>query len=372
MPKKKICWITPDWFVDVDIPIVPHLLNEYDITWIIFFPWRNNRFKEEDLNDFQGLKNLHIKFFHNPYYGLDPRCLITFNKIKHVIEDVEPDLIYFNFVPADPMVLPLYRWLPADKTIVTAHDGCVKPTFKFRHLAEYSFNKGYNPKRYVQFFSKEQARIFDNERPGKQLFVIPLALKDFGKATKPLRTDCVSFVSFGRINEDKNVKLLIKAAEKIYDEGYRNFKVVVKGTCPAWKQEYEPLIKHPELYEADIRFIDNSEIANIYTENTYGVFPYKQTGQSGAIKAALFYREPTIVSNLPGFTDDITDGYNGYVFKSEDVEDLARVMKHCIDTYPEEYNKIVKNVEQFVDTKYSEENIMGMYRSMFQKVLNHE
>lgn len=36
MQKPKICWVTPDWFVDVDMPIVPHLLDKYDITWIIF------------------------------------------------------------------------------------------------------------------------------------------------------------------------------------------------------------------------------------------------------------------------------------------------------------------------------------------------
>lgn len=56
--------------------------------------------------------------------------------------------------------------------------------------------------------------IFNAERPGKKLFCIPLALKDFGKPTEALRTDYVTFVSFGAINEDKNVKLLIQAAEK--------------------------------------------------------------------------------------------------------------------------------------------------------------
>ena len=52
MSKKKISWVTPDYFLDVDIPIVPNLLDEYDIIWIILFPWRNNRYKEEDLSKY--------------------------------------------------------------------------------------------------------------------------------------------------------------------------------------------------------------------------------------------------------------------------------------------------------------------------------
>lgn len=368
MAKKKLCWVTPDWFVDVDMPIIPHLTDEYDITWIIFFPWRHNRFKEDD---FKQVKEEHpeldIHFIHCRYYGLDPRCMMVWNRIGRIIKDKNPDIIYYNNAPG-LMSLPLYRSLPANKTIVTAHDGCVKPTMMFNRLTRFCWNKGYNTRKYVQFFSAKQMEIFNAERPGKKLFCIPLALKDFGKPTKGLRTDYVTFVSFGAINEDKNVKLLIRAAEKIYDEGYRQFRIVIKGRCFEWDKEYLPLIKHPELFEADLRFIDNSEIANIYAENTYAVFPYKQSGQSGAIKVALFYRKPCIVSNLPGFTDDIRDGYNGYVFNNGDVEDLARVLKHCINSSKEEYEGMVKRVNEFVDAKYASGKLLARYKEMFETV----
>lgn len=64
MSKKKISWVTPDYFLDVDIPIVPNLLDEYDIIWIILFPWRNNRYKEEDLSKYaKKYNNLSIFLF---------------------------------------------------------------------------------------------------------------------------------------------------------------------------------------------------------------------------------------------------------------------------------------------------------------------
>ena len=35
MTKKKICWITSTYLLDVDIPIVPVLQADYDIDWIV-------------------------------------------------------------------------------------------------------------------------------------------------------------------------------------------------------------------------------------------------------------------------------------------------------------------------------------------------
>ena len=367
---KKLCWITPDWFVDVDIPIVPHLSNEYDIIWIIVFPWRNNRFKEADFDlIIRTYSHISIKFIHYKYYGLDFRNLYYNWKIKKIIKRSDPDVIYFNIVPSGPIILPLYRWLPAEKTIVTAHDGCVKPSFHFRKLAEKCFDLAYNPKQYVQLFSPNEAEIFKKKREGKNIFVIPLAVKDFGKSHSTLRTDCISFISFGNINSDKNVLLLIRAAEKIYTEGYRNFKVVIKGRCIDWHENYQPLISHEELFEKDLRFIDNSEIPDIFASNWYAVFPYKQSGQSGVVKVALNYKKPVIVSDLPGFTYDIEDGYNGYVFKNNDVDSLANVLKKCIDNTDTDYKKLVANIERFVERKYSINKIVKSYREMFNKVL---
>ena len=63
MLRKKITWVTPDWFVAVDLPIVPHLSKYYDITWIIIFPWRNCRYTEQEISSNQS-ENLKIHFYY--------------------------------------------------------------------------------------------------------------------------------------------------------------------------------------------------------------------------------------------------------------------------------------------------------------------
>ena len=95
MSKKKISWVTPDYFLDVDIPIVPNLLDEYDIIWIILFPWRNNRYKEEDLSKYaKKYNNLSIFFVHSKYFRYDPRTFFVYRKILKLIERSQANLIY--------------------------------------------------------------------------------------------------------------------------------------------------------------------------------------------------------------------------------------------------------------------------------------
>ena len=54
---KKICWVTSEWFADVDIPIIPELLGNYKIHWIIVL-YPNGRYKESYFDKFKTLKNL--------------------------------------------------------------------------------------------------------------------------------------------------------------------------------------------------------------------------------------------------------------------------------------------------------------------------
>lgn len=369
MKRKKICWVTPDWFVDVDVPIVPHLAKGYDIKWIIVFPWRNNRFKESDFEKYKELKGLDIQFVHSNYFRYDPRILYVYNILYKLIKNEKCDCVYFNIVPTNPLIIPLYKKLNKETTIVTAHDGWVKPSFEFPWLANICFSICFKTKKYIQLFSPAQEKIMRSHLPNKDTFVIPLGIKDFGKPTVGLRKDTISFLSFGNINYDKNATILIMAAEKLYADGYRNFKVVIKGKCDNWKENYQRLIKHPTIFELDLRFIDNSEIPNIFSYNTYVVLPYRQTGQSGVIKVAFNYRKPVIVSDLPGFTFDVKDGYNGYVFENENVDDLVKVLKKCLET-DNKYKLLCKNVDEFIENKYSQQYIIDLYKKMIDKVLS--
>ena len=370
MSKKKISWVTPDYFLDVDIPIVPNLLDEYDIIWIILFPWRNNRYKEEDLSKYaKKYNNLSIFFVHSKYFRYDPRTFFVYRKILKLIERSQANLIYFNIVLDNPLLYSLFKWLPKDKCVITAHDGSIKSIMG--SVTKSMFRKCYPNCKYVNMFSESQAALFKINYPGPEIFVIPLALKDFGVPNVTLRNDCVSFVSFGTMHAEKNIQLIIEAANQLFEEGVRNFKVSINGV---WRISDTPnqLIRYPEIFEIRNTLIPNNDIPNLFCSNHYAIYAYKEMSQSGAVKVAFNYYTPVIVSDLPGFKDEVEEDINGYFFKSENIDSLKDVMRKCIDKTTEDYNALFGRMRDNIDRKYSVKALLPKYKAMFSKVLNDE
>lgn len=369
--RKKILWVTPDCFLDTDLSyeMMNGILQEYDIHWVVLFDYKDNRYKE---SDFERLKsansNLTVEFLYAKHRKRYPQNIFYYLKIRTIVNKINPDLIYFNLVPSSPYILPLYFWLPKDKTIVTAHDGRVTASMAFASLIKYGFYKAFKSVKHVNMFSKYQAGFFNNNFPGKDVTVIPLALKDFGSPTIKKRTDCIGFLYFGTIHFEKKLELLIEAANQLYEEGVRGFKVSINGV---WRVPWKPedKIRHSEIFELNIGSVPNEDIPNLFAYNHYAVYPYKNMSQSGAIKCAFNYHTPVIVSNLPGFTDEVVEGTDGYIFKSEDVEDLKRVMLKCITCSAEDYQLMVNAMRESVNSRYSLKAISRQYVNMFNKVL---
>ena len=344
------------------------VLKYYDIHWIILFS-KNNRFKE---SDFEQIKkennNLTIEFFYFNLRMRNPMNIGTYMRLGKSIMNQEPDIIYMNS-SVSLWELPVFYSLPMEHYIQTAHQGEVHVGMGHKKLLNVLRRLVYSRVKYVNMFSKSQAELFQKHFPKSKIFKIPLALKDFGVPTivKP-KDGIIRLLSFGTINYAKNIDLLIDAACVLYDKGYRNFRVSINGMCKDWSF-YQTKIKYPELFDIDIRSIDNSEIANLFASADYFVQPYRVVSQSGPTKIAFNYNLPIIASNLPGFSDEILENVNGYLFELGNVNDLVRVMASAIDTYTRDYSKLKASMAEHTERYYSAEKIASQYIEMFDEVL---
>lgn len=369
MDRKKICWVTPDHFLDTDLMVVPYLLNSYDIHWLVIF-YRIHRFKESDFDELiKQHPNLSVEFLYCNIPGKDVvRKFFSVNRLKRKILSIPVDLYYVNYVPTYPYHIQLFKGLPSLKTIFTAHDGSVKPVMRPNWLIRWSFKHAYKYPKYVNMFSRTQAELFEHNYPGPHVMLTHLGYKKLGDSTINKRTDCISFMAFGSLHEEKNVGLLIDAANQLYEEGERGFKVSINGV---WQEKWDinERIKYPEIFEVSLGMVRNEDIPNLFGYNHYSVYPYKEMSQSGALKLAYGYHNPVICANLPGFVDEVEDWTDGYLFKSQDVNDLKRVMKKCICDGIEGYNHLREKMVKHVESKYSPEAISEQYISMLESVL---
>ena len=373
MTKKKICWVTPDYFADCDMPLVPLVAKKFDIDWIILFGGRGNRYREEDFEPIRkACKNVTIKFIYNKipsFRGFNPLILWHDLKIWKTIKECKADVIYYNSLRDSIFDVPFMRHLPKCKTIFTAHQGIVRKDMRFTKWTQFIRDLGYKGVKYVNMFSDSEANKLHQRYPSIEIIKIPLALKDFGEPTNQ-RPDkkVVRFLSFGLMVYAKHIDLLIDAANLLYERGLRNFRVLIAGKGADWERCKEH-IKYLDIIETDIRRVENEEIPNLFNRSHFLVQPYRVVSQSGPMKIAFRYNLPDIVSNLPGLMCELKEGVNGYSFQSEDVSSLADVMEKCIKMSNEDYSTLLDKMKDYTRQNYSFEVIVNKYCDMFERVI---
>jgi glycosyltransferase involved in cell wall biosynthesis len=75
-----------------------------------------------------------------------------------------------------------------------------------------------------------------------------------------------------------------------------------------------------------LEYVPDDQLPQYYAAADVVVLPYRRIYQSGVILLAMTYGRPVVVSDLPGMTEIVTDGVNGYVFRQGSQDELARVL----------------------------------------------
>jgi len=136
----------------------------------------------------------------------------------------------------------------------------------------------------------------------------------------------IKLLFFGQIKEVKGLEILLGAMAIVVNKN-PNFKLTIAGR--PWKTDgahYEKMLLDLGLdnfVERHFRFIEDEEVAAFYEEAHVVILPYKRIYQSGVLLLSWSYGRTIIASNLKPFTELITNNENGYLFESENPEDLA-------------------------------------------------
>lgn len=368
--RKKICWVTPDAFLDTDMDykIMSGLLKHFDIYWFVVFG-RNNRYKEADFKQLiDENPNLTVKFIYFTARGRYPSNCVNYYKLAKNVNAVMADLIYLNIGISTPWALAFFLKVSSRNTIITAHQGKVHEGMG--HYKYYNFLRDivYGRFHNVVMFSKSQAALFKERYPKSKIFQTYLGLKDFGKASINGNDSCnVNFLSFGSINYAKHIDLLIEAACNVYEKGYTNIRVKIAGKCNNWETFYKPLIKYPEIFETEIKMIANEEIPDLFVKADYFVQPYRVISQSGPFKIAMNYNTPLITSDLSGFSDEMVEGVTGFLFKRNDVDDLEKTLIKAMEVKSSihDYHQLKSKMKAHVSSVYSAKSLIDKYCRIF-------
>ena len=154
----------------------------------------------------------------------------------------------------------------------------------------------------------------------------PVMEKSLARDTLGLPQDEKIILFFGQIKEVKGLDLLIEAFARA-SQSMGPARLVIAGKV--WKDDflkYLSLIDKLDLgkeVSLHIRYIPDDEIAVYYGAADIIVLPYRKIYQSGVLLMAMSYGIPVLAADLPGMSEIIKNGENGFMFRNGDVSALA-------------------------------------------------
>ncbi|MFC1566299.1 glycosyltransferase [bacterium] len=170
----------------------------------------------------------------------------------------------------------------------------------------------------------------------------------------------------GRLVEQKNVKTLILAFEKII-KNHGNVKLLIVGDG---KQKHEF-----QQYASEHNFTDKiiwtgvvENINSVLLIMDIFVLPSFYEGFGLSLYEAMAMRKSVIVSNIPAFKEVIVEGENGLLFDAKNSNKLAEKIEQLIKE-PEKRKYLAHNAHKAVYPKFDINNVVDKYYKMYTSIV---
>lgn len=367
--KPTLVYFSLDCFTQVDDTVLRHLTPKFNVIW--FYLYESIRAKTMSYNPerakaYADKYGITLVVVDPQMRRRNPRNILFYRALAKRINKYNPDIVYA--CEMFPFWMLTYRYIKCKNKVYGIHD--VLP-----HYEKANFIKKWILKKKEQYikqkfdhivtFSKNQQTLL-KEHFGQDSVMVGMSYKYFGnsKLTLPPFENGVKILFFGIISHYKGLDLLIQAMEELKSEGVNNLQLTIAGRGEAWA-DCQPLIKTPELYNLQVRFIDNSEIPDLMGSHHFIVLPYRSATQSGPLVAALGYGVPVVAPDFGCFTDTVNND-TAILYEQGNLKNAIRRVSNMTNA---EY-EMMKEAMLELREQYSEESIAANYIKMFTKVLD--
>ena len=197
--------------------------------------------------------------------------------------------------------------------------------------------------------------------------IIPMGALSFplDASSENVPEEPTTLLFFGRIEEYKGLDYLIEAVNEIH-EVVPEIKLIIAGGGDF--QRYRKLIRIPEAFEIQNRFIDDSEIPLLFRRAAIVVLPYVEGTQSGIVPIAYAFRKPVIVTDVGDIPEVVETGVTGIVVKPADREALTTAIMKLLEN-PDLRRSMGENAFRVVTTDLSWEKVAERTIQVYREVV---
>lgn len=227
------------------------------------------------------------------------------------------------------------------------------------------------------FSCQELCQIISSQGIDKQISIIPhgnytpfISRQDSNSSRKNLSLpeDKKIILFFGQIKKVKGLEVLLAAME-IVTKLEPDAVLLIAGKV--WKdsfEEYQQLIMEKDISDsviAHIRYIPDGDVDYYYSSADIVALPYKKIYQSGVLLMAMSYGCITVSSRLPAMAEVVDENKNGFLFETNNSEDLARQIIEALNlTAPENVSEAARAT---MIEKHDWANIARQHIEVFKK-----
>lgn len=335
--KTDLVYLTSEGWWHADLTMFPYITNNFNLKVISIVKNKGKVQKTIELTSYEELENkLSFKNPFNIVFAIQLYLLLCFKfRNKQILyefyENPYVDLILLLINPKR-IVISWHDYIP--------HSGANKISYLLRKIYTMRF------KRFRVHSKYQYLKFLENTNNEKKLICYTnLPLNNYGIPQEKFvlsKTYKKVFLFFGTINPYKNLKILIEAIEQLNED----ILLIIAGQdFDNWDLNYAPLIKNNNKYSVNLRFVQDDEVADIFSYADYLVLPYSDTTQSGPLLIALNYNIPIIASDLEPFRMQIVENETGFFFENHNCISLQNVLKMTLNLSQTEYLKLKQNIE---------------------------
>lgn len=202
-----------------------------------------------------------------------------------------------------------------------------------------------------------------------QISIIPNGIPDINFSEYPTPHNSVTtFFFLSHLYRDKGISVLMKACRQLAIENMSFKLLIIGGETPDYSRD--TLVAEIEReglsnYVTYLGALYGDDKEDVWRQSDVFVFPTLKETFGLVLCEALQRGIPCIASDEGGISDIIEDGENGFLFEKGNVEELTKLMYHCIKN-----PKIVKSLRYAARSIYVEKYSSVIFEKSIEKLIN--
>lgn len=308
------------------------------------------------------IKNIKFDNSYNIYTLLHVFFKLTFEIIKY-----KPTAIY-SFTIKPNLIAILTSHIFTKKIFVSTFTGLGNLYLKNQKLYNLLFkfilfknNKNLN----IIFHNLNDLNIFKRQFKHKQLFKVNgSGINKNKNQCKSLKDKSLKVLTISRLIKEKGIDNYLEIVHHFKNDKRISFTLVsnLKNISKKINTHRLKILKQKKY----LNFIDDKkDFKNIFLNYDIFLLLSEREGLSHALINSLNFGLPAITLNVPGNTEIIKNGFNGYLvdnYKDQGIikKKIVRLINSILK-YPNLYKRLSKNANNKIDLEYSHKFIYEFY-----------